>query len=127
MLATRAALEDPNLDAVAVKGALLAREAQGGTIVAQALAIPHAILPNATKFQVLPLLVRNGIDWDGSHSPITLVMCIIGPSTEPWNHVQLLARIARILRDPVTAQRLRSATDSASLESILREEDQRHD
>ncbi len=126
-LAALAAAEDPALDQSAVKGALLAREAQGGTIVADGLAIPHAILPKATKFQVLPLLVKSGIEWDGPHSPITLVICIIGPSTQPWNHVQLLARLARILRDPASAARLRGSIDSASLEAALREEDQRHD
>ncbi|MDA0802286.1 MAG: PTS sugar transporter subunit IIA [Planctomycetota bacterium] len=126
-LAHQAATTDPRLTEERVRESLAARERQSSTVLAPGIAIPHAILPEAGRFQVLPVVVSGGAEWGNSLSPITLIFGIIGPSDQPWNHVQLLARVARILRDPAAVDRLLGATDGATLDAAVRAEDERHD
>lgn len=126
-IAAEAVAADPRLSVADVTRALQNRELQGGTVLAPGIAVPHAILPEATRVQVLPILVRGGAVWGQQDSPITLVFGLIGPSSQPWNHVLLLARLARLLNDPKTIDSLHAATSSEDFEQRIRSEDERHD
>jgi len=51
---------------------------------------------------------------------------LVGPSERAWEHVRLLARLARVCTAPGALDRLRSADNADDLFNKLIAEDQRH-
>jgi PTS system nitrogen regulatory IIA component len=51
--------------------------------------------------------------------PVDLVFLLLAPESAGADHLKALARIARLLRDPATASKLRSLSDPAALYAVL--------
>ena len=51
---------------------------------------------------------------------------MVGSDDRPWEHVRLLARLARIVKSPGAHERLCEATDAADLHARLVREDRVH-
>lgn len=107
-------------------GLLLAREDRSPTAVPEGVAFPHAIDHRIhwTTLVIAKLPVAVGF---ATPTPVDLIFAIFGPSAEPWRHVRLLARLARICRAPGALSRLRSAADAEDLRRTLLQEDESHD
>ncbi|MCA9310903.1 MAG: PTS sugar transporter subunit IIA, partial [Phycisphaerales bacterium] len=97
------------------------------TSTPEGVAFPHAMLPAIKKTIIIPAILRPPVDFGvRSHPAASLIFCMFGDSNEPFSHVRLLARLARIAHSPGALDRLRAATDAADLYSILVAEDRAH-
>ncbi len=101
---------------------VLQRERLGSTGVGKGIAIPHGKLARCTRiFGVFARLDR-AVDFDAvDGEPVDLAFLLVAPETAGTSHLKALARIARLLREPVTTAKLRVARDPASLFAILTE------
>jgi len=106
---------------------LIAREAIGPTSTPEGVAFPHAILDGIEETALVVALVLGGTNFEsGEHPHCDIIFCMFGNPARPMEHVQLLARLARISRGVETLDRFRACADSESLYAALVEEDRRH-
>lgn len=99
---------------------LLQRERLGSTGVGAGIAIPHGKLPKFDRLFGLFARLDRPIDFDAlDGEPVDLAFLLLAPETAGADHLKALARVARALRDPLTAQKLRASRDSASLYAVL--------
>jgi PTS system nitrogen regulatory IIA component len=52
---------------------------------------------------------------------VDLVFLLLAPESAGADHLKALARVARVLRDPNVAQKLRATRDAAALHAVLTE------
>jgi nitrogen PTS system EIIA component len=99
---------------------LLQRERLGSTGIGGGVAIPHAKLPNLVKIVGVFARLHKPIDFDAlDGEPVDLVFALLAPEQAGADHLKALARIARLLRDPHVAEKLRSVTDSDQMFAVL--------
>lgn len=96
---------------------MLARELQVSTYLGEGVAIPHGtnearshIKKAALGFLQFP----DGVDWDGN----TVLVCIPIASASD-EHLEILARLAEALMEPLVAERLRVTDSVAEVISLL--------
>lgn len=103
-----------------VAEALWLRERLGPTGFGGGTAIPHARLPTLTRFHMGVVTLAEPIDYDAvDGAPVDLAILLLSPTDAGAEHLKLLARISRLLRDGTQMARLRGATSSAALHSLL--------
>lgn len=98
-----------------VLAALLAREKVLSTGIGHGIAIPHAISSSIAEPQVLLGICPDGADYrsvDGE--PVHVFFVLLSPPDRASHHTRLLARIARLGRDPDFLTGLRRCTDPTS-------------
>jgi PTS system nitrogen regulatory IIA component len=99
---------------------LLQRERLGSTGVGNGIAIPHGKLPKIGRLFGLFARLERPIDFDALDSePVDLVFLLLAPEAAGADHLKALARVARVLRDPQTAAKLRATRDGAALHALL--------
>lgn len=107
---------------------LEAREAQMPTSTPEGVALPHALMPGLNRTLVIPAVLNPGVRFGGAgHPPAELAFGMFGPSDKPWDHLRVLARIARLMRHPGPRAALRAASDPHALHEALVREDRAHD
>jgi PTS system nitrogen regulatory IIA component len=99
---------------------LVQREKLGSTGVGNGIAIPHGKLPELTKlFGVFARLDRP-IDFEAlDGQPVDLVFLLLAPEAAGADHLKALARVARLLRDPDIARKLRESRDAEAIYAVL--------
>ncbi len=123
-----AAAASLGLERDAVLAALVAREEQMATSTPEGVGLPHALLKGIDRTLVIPMLLRPGVKFGSSnHPPADLVFGMFGPDNKPWDHLRILARIARLTRDDKARGRLREASDAAELSEAILTEDRSHE
>ena len=101
---------------------LLERERLGTTGVGQGIAIPHARLPGIDKIFGMFARLAEPIDFDSiDGEPVELVFLLLAPEHAGADHLKALARISRLLRDPLTIEKLKASRDRAALHAVLTE------
>ncbi len=107
--------------------ALLQRERLGSTGTGNGVALPHTKLAKCkTIFGVFARLEKP-IDFAATDAaPVDLVILLIAPESAGADHLKALARIARVLRDPAIADKLRATRDPAALYAVLTQEPASH-
>ncbi len=126
-LAEHLAARIADLDAGSLHRALIQREQQGPTSTPEGVAFPHAMYEGAGDSCVAVARVRGGVDFGHPDHPASdLVFVMVGPAGSAWQHVSILARLARICHSPGALDGLRQAPDAASLYEALKAEDARH-
>ncbi len=115
------------VDAEALAGALLEREEQGSTATPEGVALPHAMVEGLARTYVAVVLVKGGVEFRSNNvESIDVAFVIVGPRDTAWEHVRLLARIARICHAPGALGELRSANTADVLHERVIAEDGRH-
>lgn len=126
-LAHAALPHTPGVSIEQLLAALIDRESKYPTGTPEGVAFPHALLPEITRTFVIPALLRPGVRWSNqNHPPQDIVFAIFGSADTPWEHIRLLARLARIVRREGGLTNLRAATDPADVLNRLIEEDRLH-
>lgn len=121
----RRAAEARGLDGAALEAALVERERQHSTATPLGVALPHAIVPQAPgSFVALGRVADGPVDFAGS--AVDLVVMLAGPPEGGWEHVRVLARVARLCNTPAMLRAMRAAADGAALHAAVMEEDRRH-
>lgn len=99
---------------------LLQREKLGTTAVGYGVAIPHGKLPKLTKMFGMFARLDRPIDFEAlDGQPVDLVFLLLAPEGAGADHLKALARVARLLRDQDTANKLRAARDAQALYAVL--------
>jgi PTS system nitrogen regulatory IIA component len=99
---------------------LLQREKLGSTGVGNGVAIPHGKLAKLGKVFGLFARLDRPIDFEAlDGQPVDLVFLLLAPEGAGADHLKALARVARLLRDPEVARKLRNSRDAEALYAVL--------
>jgi PTS system nitrogen regulatory IIA component len=99
---------------------LLQREKLGTTAVGYGVAIPHGKLPKLARMFGMFARLDRAIDFEAlDGQPVDLVFLLLAPEGAGADHLKALARVARLLRDQDTANKLRAARDREALYAVL--------
>lgn len=110
-----------------ILSALVERENQMPTTTPEGVAFPHAILPDVDRTVLLIARLKPAVKFGGQDMPAPdIVFCMVGSASKPWEHVRLLARLARVARAAGALDRLRAADTAESLYARLLDEDRSH-
>ena len=113
--------EGPVLDA------LLKREADQSTGIGGGVAIPHAVYPELGSTIIELAFSRQGIDFLSlDEKPVHTVFLLLSPPANSGTHIKLLARIARLMRQPDILDELLSATSAEEVIDRIRQFDKQH-
>ena len=99
---------------------ILKREGLGSTGVGGGVAIPHARIPGLkSAFGVLARL-QKPIDFEAiDGEPVDIVFLLLLPTATSGEHLNVLAAVARRLRNAEALQALRQAQDGAAFHSAM--------
>lgn len=95
--------------------ALRRRERIRPTALPGGVAVPHAIVPGLGRTLVVPMVVRSGVQFDAQQPLCVVIIGLFGDTAQPWEHVRMLARLAKIANDPRAIAALRDAIDAHDL------------
>ena len=96
------------------------REKLGSTGVGNGIAIPHGKLPKLDRLFGLFARLDRPIDFEAlDDAPVDLVFLLLAPENAGADHLKALARVARLLRDPEIARKLRGSRDAEALYAVL--------
>jgi APA family basic amino acid/polyamine antiporter len=98
---------------------LLAREAEGSTVLETGLAIPHVVIEGEKKFQILPVRAGDGIDFPHAKEPVKTVFFLAGTKDERNYHLRALMAIAQIVQENDFYDRWFAARDADALRNLL--------
>ena len=83
------------------------RESQGSTGFGKGIAIPHCQISGIKDFVVGVGISHKGVDYDAiDHKKVKIFVIIVGPMESRSGHLQLLATVSRILKEPQIEQHL---------------------
>ena len=100
--------------------ALRHRESLGSTGLGNGIALPHARLATITRSFVLVTRLREPIPFEAvDDRPVDIVCMVLMPAAKGGDQLNILACIARRLRDATTVAAVRKSTDAKSLHGIL--------
>ncbi len=99
---------------------LTQRERLGSTGIGGGIAIPHGKLAKLDRlFGVFARLDRP-VDFEAlDGQPVDLVFLLMAPEASGADHLKALAQVARLLRDPEVARKLRESRDAEALYAVL--------
>src|SRR5213083_1625929 len=99
---------------------LVQREKLGSTGVGNGIAIPHGKLPKLERLVGLFARLDRPIDFESlDGQPVDLIFLLLAPEAAGADHLKALARVARLLRDPEMARKLRESRDAEALYAVL--------
>ena len=99
---------------------LINREKLGSTGLGDGVAIPHGRLKGLDKAVGAFLKLATPIDYDASDGQaVDLVFGLLVPQDATSEHLEILAKIARMFQDENQRQALRDASDADSLHSLM--------
>jgi nitrogen PTS system EIIA component len=99
---------------------LMQRERLGSTGIGGGIAIPHGKLAKLARLFGLFARLERAIDFEAlDGQPIDLMFLLLAPEAAGADHLKALAQVARLLRDPETARKLRESNDEESIYAVL--------
>jgi len=112
---------DAEIDAAAIAAALKEREELGSTAFESGIAIPHARVPGVSRFIVAVVISPRGVDFDSFDKKKTHFFAVIlGPEEQSKEHLQLLAALAKLLKNTTLRKELlRTDSPTAIRETVL--------
>ncbi|WP_224008166.1 PTS IIA-like nitrogen regulatory protein PtsN [Aureimonas sp. SA4125] len=101
---------------------VMQRERLGSTGVGNGIAIPHGKIENLTSLVGVFGRLYHPIEFDAlDDQPVDLVFLLLAPEDAGADHLKALSKIARMLRNSDTVNRLRGARDAETIYSIMTE------
>ena len=103
------------------------REEIGSTSVGLGIAIPHAYFEEATEpLIVFSRLARPMVFSQEDPEPVDKVFLLVGPMRNNTEHLMILARLTRLLRDETFVARLETLGSGAEFLEAVLEVEKRH-
>jgi PTS system nitrogen regulatory IIA component len=110
------------LDERAILDTLLQRERLGSTGIGRGIAIPHGRVQGLLRIVSVFARLEDPIEFEAlDDEPVDLIFLLLAPEHAGADHLKALARISRVLREPVSIDRLRASRDRATIYSVLTE------
>ena len=111
-------------DAEELVRVLVERESLGSTGIGDGVAIPHGKLGVISDMVVAFGRSSRGVDFQSmDHQPVYLFFLLVTPVDKPGDHLKALARISRILKNPVLRDNLLHAAQRQDIQRLICEED----
>ena len=110
-----------------LQGALMEREALGSTGIGENVAIPHAKI--SAIDQIVTVFGRSikGIEFDSlDKKPVHFIYLVLAPMNSSGQHLKVLARISRLLKNKPLRESIISATETNQIYSIIADEDSKY-
>jgi PTS system nitrogen regulatory IIA component len=105
----------------AILEVLLQRERLGSTAVGSGVAIPHGKLPDLSRLFGLFARLDRAIEFEAlDNQKVDLIFLLLAPESAGADHLKALARVARLLRDPEIARKLRESRDADAIYAVLK-------
>ena len=105
---------------------LLEREKLGSTGIGQNIAVPHAKSEEVKNLVLGVGISEKGVDFEAlDGDPVNIIFMVIAPIDATGLHLKVLARIARLLKDKVFRNSLRSHKTAEKIYETIKEEDER--
>jgi PTS system nitrogen regulatory IIA component len=98
---------------------LLDRERLGATVVGENVAIPHCKVPGLHEILAAFARVPEPIPFGADGETARLFFFVLSPVEQPAAHLQVLANIARLLRNPQVRQLFEDERDPEALSAAL--------
>ncbi len=116
---------EPSLDKEKLVQVLMEREKLGTTGIGDGIAIPHGKVEGLKN----PLLSfgrsKKGIDYESiDNKPVHLFFLLVAPENSSGLHLQILARIAKLLKNSKFRKRLIEAKTKKEVYQIITEADE---
>lgn len=107
--------------------ALLQRESSQSTGLGNGIAIPHAVHSQLDSTVIQLALSPEGVDFRAlDERPVHVFFLLLSPPESSGTHIKLLARIARLMREPGFLQRLLATETAEEAIARVRETDEEH-
>ena len=114
-------------DADELAQVLLDRESQCSTGIGDGIAIPHAKSRAIGEMVVAFGRSGRGVDFQSlDGKPAHLFFVLVTPDDRPGDHLRTLARISRILRNPVLREELMRSSARQEIQKLLIDEDSKY-
>jgi len=97
----------------------LHREAEGGTVIQPGLAIPHIVVEGQSKFDILLIRARDGIDFPQSKDTVKIMFVLAGSQDERNYHLRALMAIAQIAQEKDFENRWLTARDTEAIRNLI--------
>jgi nitrogen PTS system EIIA component len=108
----------------AVEELLLAREGLQSTGIGDGVAIPHASIESAPGRVAALVVCPDGVPFDSvDGQDARIIVGVVGPRQTAGEHLRVLARVSRLLRERPLREALTSSTTPAEAYSLIRERD----
>lgn len=99
---------------------LLHRERLGSTGVGNGVAIPHGKLTQLKRITGLFARLERPCEFEAlDDQPVDIVFLLLAPESAGADHLKALARIARLMREPGKADKLRESRDAMAIYFLL--------
>ena len=99
---------------------LTERERLGSTGFGGGIAIPHAKLESLDHVRGAVLLLDEPVDFDAvDDNPVDIIFMLLSPVDSGAEHLKMLARVSRFLRNEAQVKRLRGVKSDAALFVLL--------
>jgi len=106
---------------------LLERERSHPTVIGAGLAIPHATVPGLPDPVIGVALARPAVRFGpDDHNLVRVFFVVLSPPGRERDHVKLLARICRLVRNEDLIDGLEAAEDEAGMLRVIETVDARH-
>lgn len=100
------------------------RERLGSTGVGSGVALPHADIRGLERPVALFARLAAPVEWDAiDDRPVELIAMVLSPSLHGRGSSDLLAKFARILRNPSARQRLAACSTAGQIREIFANRD----
>jgi len=110
------------MDSNLVMEVVMAREHLGSTGIGHGVAIPHGRMPDLSSPVVVLARHPEGIDFDAiDNKPVHIVILLLVPADEDRTHLELLARLARLLQQAHFRESIMNAPSPQSISELFSE------
>ena len=110
-----------------LQSALMQREALGSTGIGENVAIPHAKINEID--QIITVFGRSikGIEFDSlDKKPVHFIYLVLAPMNSSGQHLKVLARISRLLKNKSLRESIIRATEANQIYAIIADEDSKY-
>ena len=107
--------------------ALMGRELLGSTGIGENVAIPHAKISEID--QIITMFGRSikGIEFDSlDKKPVHFIYLVLAPMNSSGQHLKVLARISRLLKNKSLRESIIRATEANQIYAIIADEDSKY-
>lgn len=126
-LAECAARQIEGVDPARLLEGLNDREEKFPTGTPEGVAFPHVLMPQIQRTVLVPCVLIPGVAWGSmGHRAQDVIFAMFGNSERPWEHVRMLARLARVARGTGALERIRACRTKEALHEALLAEDKVH-
>ncbi|MHC4249160.1 MAG: amino acid permease [Planctomycetota bacterium] len=102
-----------------LKAGLIEAGRHGETPAADGIALPHLLLEDVERYELVAARSRSGLHFPGVGTPIHSVFVLLGSRSDPQQHLRMLAGIARRAEEPDFLRNWLAADGSEKLRALL--------